>query len=232
MYNVKDWRHVFKIDPNKEISDEALEAVCESGTDAILVGGSDGVTLENTLNVMSRIRRYAVPCVLEVSSAEALTPGFDFYFIPIALNSRKTDWITDFHHQALKEYGDVMNWEEIMAEGYCILNPDSKVAKLTDAKTDLDKEDVVAYARLAERLYGLPIFYVEYSGMYGDPDLVKRVGDVLEETQLFYGGGISSEKEATEMAQFADTIVVGNIIYEDLSAALRTVAAVKKETRG
>ena len=37
------WRHVFKLDPNKEISDRDLELLCESGTDAIIVGGTDGV---------------------------------------------------------------------------------------------------------------------------------------------------------------------------------------------
>lgn len=38
MYDFREWKHVFKLDPNKEISDEALEKVCESGTDAIMVG--------------------------------------------------------------------------------------------------------------------------------------------------------------------------------------------------
>lgn len=33
-----EWRHVFKLDPAKDISDEALEKICESGTDVILVG--------------------------------------------------------------------------------------------------------------------------------------------------------------------------------------------------
>ena len=45
MYDFREWSHVFKLDPNKEISDDALEKVCESGTDAIVIGGSDGVTL-------------------------------------------------------------------------------------------------------------------------------------------------------------------------------------------
>lgn len=52
----KEWEHVFKLDPNKSISDEALEQLCESGTDAVIVGGSDGVTLDNTLFLLGRIR--------------------------------------------------------------------------------------------------------------------------------------------------------------------------------
>ena len=134
MYDFREWRHVFKLDPNKEISDDRLEKICESGTDAVIVGGTDGVTLEKVLDLMARIRRYTVPCVLEVSSIETVTPGFDLYFIPTVLNSSDTKWITGLHHQAVKEYGEIMNWDEIVMEGYCILNEECKAAKLTSAQ--------------------------------------------------------------------------------------------------
>ena len=81
------WRHVFKLDPDRELSDEALDAVCTSGTDAIIVGGSSGVTYENTVDLMARVRRYAVDCALEVSALEGAVPGFDGYFVPIVLNT-------------------------------------------------------------------------------------------------------------------------------------------------
>jgi putative glycerol-1-phosphate prenyltransferase len=228
LQEIREWQHVFKLDPNKEITDEDLELVCESGTDAILVGGTDGVTLDNVLHLMSRVRRYSLPCVLEVSNIESVTPGFDFYFIPTVLNSRKTDWVVDLHIEALKEYGDIMSWEDIVAEGYCILNGSCKAAQLTEAKTDLTEEDVIAYARLAEKMFNLPIFYLEYSGTYGDVEMVQAAKRTLESTQLFYGGGITTAARATEMAQFADTVVVGNIVYDNLSEALRTGKAVKK----
>jgi putative glycerol-1-phosphate prenyltransferase len=78
MYDFREWRHVFKLDPNKEISDDKLEKICESGTDAVIVGGSDGVTLEKVLDLMARIRRYTVPCVLEVSSIDIVTLALTF----------------------------------------------------------------------------------------------------------------------------------------------------------
>lgn len=228
MYDIKEWRHVFKLDPNKEISDADLEKICESGTDAVLVGGSDGVTLDNVLQLLMRIRRYTVPCTLEVSTIDSVTPGFDSYFIPTVLNSKDPKWIVDLHHGAMKEYGEIMDWDEIFVEGYCVLNPEAKVAALTEAKTDLNTEDVVAYARMAERMFHLPVFYLEYSGTYGDPELVAEVKNSLNETKLFYGGGIETKEQASEMGELADTVIVGNVIYTNLAEALKTVKAVKK----
>ncbi|WP_100371676.1 heptaprenylglyceryl phosphate synthase [Bacillus sp. FJAT-45037] len=227
MLEYTEWKHVFKLDPNKEISDEDLEAICESGTDGLIIGGTDGVTLDNTLQLLARVRRFSVSAALEVSNLESITPGFDYYFIPSVMNSSKVEWISGLHHQAIKEYGAIMNWDEIIMEGYCILNPKAKAAIVTEAQTELDNEDVVAYARMAERLYHFPIFYLEYSGMYGKADLVRQVKQVLKETKLVYGGGIKTAEQAKEMAQFADMVVIGNIIYDDLQAALKTVKAVK-----
>lgn len=223
----KNWRHVFKIDPSKELSDEALEKVCESGTDVIIVGGTDDVTLDNVLEQLVRIRRYSVPIALEISTIESITPGFDYYLIPTVLNSTNTKWVKDLHHAAIKEYGDIMVWDELIAEGYCILNPDCKAAIATEAEANLSEEDVIAYARLAENYFKLPIFYLEYSGTYGDVEIVKAVKEVLNDCRLFYGGGIKTKEQAKEMAQYADTVIVGNVIYENLDEALKTVEAVK-----
>lgn len=228
MYDMNNWKHVFKLDPDKDISDDDLEKICESGTDAVIVGGTDQVTLENVLDLLSRIRRFTVPCVLEISNMESITPGFDFYFIPSVLNSRDRKWISGLHHEAIKEYGDVMNWDEIKMEGYCILNQEAKAFQYTAAELP-EKEDVIAYARMAEKMFHFPIFYMEYSGTYGDPELVQAVKNELKDTLLVYGGGIQSAKQAKEMSRYADIIVVGNAIYEDIQGALQTVQAVKQE---
>ncbi|QDP39247.1 heptaprenylglyceryl phosphate synthase [Radiobacillus deserti] len=227
MYDMKKWSHVFKLDPNKEISDEQLELICESGTDAVIVGGTDDVTLDNVLNLLARVRRYTVPCVLEISNQESVTPGFDFYYIPTVLNSQDKKYVMDIQHKAVKEYGEVLDWSELFVEGYCVLNPEAKVFQYTNC-TLPDDEDVVAYAQMAEHMFHLPIFYVEYSGTYGDPGLVEKVKEKLEDTLLFYGGGISSPEQAKEMKQFADVIVVGNSIYDNFKQALKTVLAVKE----
>jgi putative glycerol-1-phosphate prenyltransferase len=223
---MKEWQHVFKLDPAKEIPDDHLEALCESGTDAIIVGGTDNVTLDGVLDLLSRIRRYTVPCALEISNMEAVTPGFDYYFIPMVMNSKDKKWMMDIQHEAIKQYRDIMNWEEIFVEGYCILNEDAKAFTHTNCRLP-DTEDVIAYAYMAERVFHLPVFYMEYSGTYGDPELVKKVKRQLDNTLLFYGGGIENEAQAEEMHEHADAVIVGNSIYTHFKQALKTVKAVK-----
>ncbi|WP_461176672.1 heptaprenylglyceryl phosphate synthase [Virgibacillus ainsalahensis] len=224
---MNEWKHIFKLDPAKEISDEDLDAVCESGTDAVIVGGTDDVTLDGVLDLLSRIRRkHVVPCILEISTADAITPGFDYYFIPMVMNSTEKKWMMDMQHQAIKQYIDMMEYSEILFEGYCILNEDAKAFTHTNSYLP-DDGDVTAYAYMAENVFHLPIFYMEYSGKYGDPELVKKVKNGLSNTSLFYGGGIENTFQAREMKEHADVIIVGNIIYKDIKKALKTVKAVK-----
>ncbi|RXT04947.1 heptaprenylglyceryl phosphate synthase [Ammoniphilus sp. CFH 90114] len=227
MINMKEWRHVFKLDPEKEISDENLEKICESGTDAIIVGGTQGVSYDNTIDLLARVRRYLIPCILEVSNVEAVVPGFDYYLLPLVLNADKKEWIFGKHIEGLMEYGALVKWSEVAVEGYIILNPQAEAARLTGAITDLDKDEIKAYARLADQMLKLPVLYLEYSGAYGDPEVVKEVKSVTHDAQLFYGGGIRTLEQAKEMADWADTVVIGNILYEDIKLALQTVASVK-----
>ncbi|WP_106767210.1 heptaprenylglyceryl phosphate synthase [Paenibacillus faecalis] len=224
---IKPWRHVFKLDPEKEISDDILDKVCMSGTDAIMLGGSTGVTYENTVDLMSRVRRYELPCVQEVSDLEAVVPGFDLYMVPMVLNTSDPTWIVDRHREGIERYGYMIPWELIVTEGYIVLNPDAAVAKLTKAETEISEESVAAYAQIADKLMSLPIVYLEYSGMFGDMDTVRTVRRSLDHARLFYGGGITSAEQAGVAASIADTIVVGNVIYDDLSGALETVKVVK-----
>ncbi|TFJ92607.1 heptaprenylglyceryl phosphate synthase [Lentibacillus salicampi] len=218
-------RHLFKLDPAKDISDEDLDAICQSGTDAVIVGGTDGVTLDGVLDLLSRIRRHTVPCILEISNMASITPGFDYYLIPMVMNSTEKKWMMDIQHEAIKEYRDSMNWDEIAVEGYCILNEHAKAFEQTNCELPGD-DDVVAYAYMAEQIFHLPVFYMEYSGTYGDPELVKDVKEQLHQTKLIYGGGIENNSQAREMKEQADTIVVGNLIYSDINKALKTVQAV------
>lgn len=226
MYNIDKWKHIFKLDPAKEITDDLIDKICESGTDAVMVGGTDNVTLDGVLHLLSGVRRHPVPVILEISNIEAVTPGFDYYFVPMVLNSKDKKWMMDIQHKAIQEYGAVINWNEMFAEGYCIMNSDSKVFKQTNCRKP-SKEEAIAYAQMAERLFHLPFFYLEYSGTYGEKSIVQSVSQQLNNTKLIYGGGIETKDQAKEMSAYADIIIVGNAIYNKPKEALKTVSAIK-----
>ena len=62
--------NMFKLDPAKEISDNDLDALCMS--DTMMIGGTDNVTEDNVIHLMSRVRRYPLPLVLEISNIESI----------------------------------------------------------------------------------------------------------------------------------------------------------------
>jgi putative glycerol-1-phosphate prenyltransferase len=223
--SVKQWKHIFKIDPEREIDEMTLERLCLSGTNAIMVGGTTGATFENVIDLLARIRRYEVACVLEVSHVDAIVPGYDLYFIPLVLNAENPEWFLKPHREALKELGGIMEWDKVLMEGYVVLNPESTVAQMTQSEPELSDSDVVAYARMVDRMLRFPICYIEYSGTWGDMAMVRKVKSVLKDASLFYGGGIDSREKALEAMESSHTIVVGNIIYEDVERALETVVS-------
>lgn len=223
---VKSFRHVFKLDPAKTISEEAIQLLAASGTDAIIVGGTDEVTFENTAGLLQRLRNYSIPCYQEISTPTSFVPGFHGYLTPSVFNTNEAKWILGMHHKTIKSFGPFVPWDQILLEAYVVLNSDAKVAKRTNAITNLQMADVIAYAQMAEWLQ-IPIFYVEYSGTYGRVDIVQEVSSVLQHTLLCYGGGIREQKQAEEMASWADLVVVGNLIYEDIIQAIHTVKWVK-----
>ncbi len=229
--SVLTWRHIFKLDPDRTIDDQSLERIALSGTDGFIVGGSSGVTYDNTAQLLHRIRQYPIPCVLELSNPQAIVPGFDGYVIPMVLNTAHTDWMIGHHQRAIRDYSSILSWEHVLAEGYIILNANSTVARVTEALTELELDDVIAYAQLADRLLHLPIVYVEYSGTFGDMNLVRRVKTCLQDARIIYGGGINSLERAQQAMEVADAIVVGNLIYDNINEAIRTVQAKLDEHR-
>lgn len=227
------WRHAFKLDPDRAIDDEALRRIAASGTDGIIVGGSSGVTFANTAELLARVRRAgSVPCALEVSSLEAIVPGFDGYFIPLVLNSRNRDFILGHHLEAIRRFGPFMPWDRVTVFAYIILNPDSTAARVAEAEPPGGEDAVLAMADLADKLLKLPCIYMEYSGKYGDMELVRRVKGRLVRSRLVYGGGIAGPEQAAAAARHADLTVVGNALYRDLDQALATVPAVRRARDG
>ncbi|WP_339061029.1 heptaprenylglyceryl phosphate synthase [Tepidibacillus marianensis] len=220
-------KHLFKLDPNRPLTEKQVEQLCLTSTDGILVGGTLDITYEDTQRLLKQIRKHRKLAIQEISDLQAIVPGFDYYFIPFVVNAQDPKWILNIHQEALKRYGEWINWDQVFVEGYIILNENSSVARLTKSHIPGVLEDVLAYAGLIDQMLKLPILYIEYSGVYGDPEWVRMVREFVRQSRIFYGGGIDSSEKANEMGQFADTIIVGNLIYEDFEAALKTISVIK-----
>lgn len=219
-------KHIFKLDPNKEISDENLQKVCESGTDLILVGGTDGVTEDNVLDLLARVRRYSVPLALEVTNTDSVTQGFDHYFIPSVFNTNDMKYRDGILVDALEDHFPVIDFEEISLLPYIILNEDSKAFKKSNAYLPPENA-LTSTLHMMDKLYKFPYIYIEYSGTLGDLETVKAIKETLEHSKVIYGGGIKNKEEAEAFSEVADIVVVGNAIYDDLKNALKTVARSK-----
>ncbi|MFC5367519.1 phosphoglycerol geranylgeranyltransferase [Salinirubrum litoreum] len=226
----QDWDHILKVDPDKDLVEgETFADVCQTGTDAIEVGGTTGMTVENMSGVIDACAEYGVPLYQEPSNPGVVidSPALDGYLIPTVFNSTEAFWITGAHKEWVRiENG--MDWDRTHTEAYIVLNPDSAVAEYTSADCDLAPDDVAAYAAVAERMFGQEIVYLEYSGTFGDSETVAAASDALDEATLFYGGGIHDYDSAYEMGRHADTVVVGDLLHDEgVEAVRQTVEGVK-----
>jgi len=218
-----EWDHVLKVDPDKDLPDGVtFEDVCATGTDAIEIGGTTGVTDEKMAAVIDACGAYEVPLYQEPSNPGVVVhrPEVDGYLIPTVFNAPDAAWVVGAHKEWVKVDSEI-DWSRTWTEAYVVLNPDAAVATYTGADCDQSAEDVAAYARVAERLFGQPIVYVEYSGMLGDPEKVAAANDALDSAALFYGGGIRDYDAAYEMRRHADTVVVGDLLHDEGVEAVR-----------
>jgi len=224
-----EWDHVLKVDPDKSLVDgETFDDVAQTGTDAIEVGGTLDVTTEKMQRVIDACRKHDVPLYQEPSNPAVVVDdaALDGYLVPVVMNAGDPFWITGAHKEWVR-IAD-LDWERTTTEAYIVMNPEASVAEYTDADCDLDPDEVGAYATVAERLLGQDIVYVEYSGTLGDEDVVAAAADGVDDATLFYGGGIGDYDAAYQMGQYADTVVVGDLLHDEgVDAVRETVEGVR-----
>ena len=210
----RKWKHITKLDPDRKINREIIENIIESGTDAIMISGTQNVTKDNVKELLTILKDYDIPKVLEPAAPAGLIyKNIDWLFVPSVFNTRYSLYINGLHKIWIKMHKDKIDWDMVVPEAYIILNPKCAAAKVSKAE-EMTSEGTVATAICAEKFFNFPVVYIEYSGMYGDPQIVKAVKESLTKAHLIYGGGINTKERAEEMSQWA-TIVVGNTIYEN-----------------
>src|SRR5207237_8122303 len=155
--------HMTLLDPDKQAPAEAAALSSEAaaaGTDAIMIGGSTGVTQNKVDATVLAIKEAAkVPVILFPASAANLSPHADALYFMSLLNSRDPRLIIGEQRLAAPV---VRAWGlETIPMAYLVVEPGMRAGEVGDAELISRKNPTVAvqYA-LAAQLLGMKLVYL------------------------------------------------------------------------
>jgi len=227
--------HMTLLDPDKQTPDEAgpmAAHASKAGTDAIMVGGSTGVTQDKVDETVLAIKGAArVPVILFPASAANLSPHADAIYFMSLLNSREPRFIVGEQRIAA---GVIRAWGlETIPMAYLVVEPGMRAGQVghADLLPRTNPTLAVQYA-LAAQMLGMKLVYLEAGSGAPEPvpaGLVRAVKAAVD-IPVVAGGGVRSPAAAAALAHAgADVVVTGTIveIARDGSALGRIVEAVK-----
>jgi phosphoglycerol geranylgeranyltransferase len=224
--------HMTLLDPDKQdaatAADLAKSAV-DMGSDAIMLGGSTGVTQDLLDETVVRIKAEVdVPVILFPTTASAVSLKADAIYFMSLLNSKNPRFITGEQMKAsaaIKKSG-----LEPISMGYIIIEPGMEAGTVGEANL-VPKDDVkiaVGYA-VAGELLGMDLIYLEAGSGAHEPvpaDMITAVKQALD-IPLLVGGGIRDANKASSAVRAgADIIVTGTVVEEQgISEKFREIVA-------
>jgi phosphoglycerol geranylgeranyltransferase len=213
--------HMTLIDPAKQSASASAEIAakaCRAGTDAIMVGGSTGVTQDNLDETVGQIKRACkLPVIYFPSGANAISRKCDAIYFMSMLNSRNVRNVSGEHARGapmIKKLGI-----EPISMGYVIVEPGMKVGEVGEAELVKrgDLNTLIGYA-IATEFFGMDLLYLEAGSGAPEPVPVPMVKAARESVHipLVVGGGIVTPKQAADLAAAgADIIVTGTLVEHD-----------------
>ena len=210
--------HMTLIDPDSQSSErsgEIAKVAQELGTDAIMVGGSTGITQGNLDSAVLAIKESVdIPVIFFPSGAHAISPYADAIYFMSMLNSRNLG----------KVIGEQVTGAPIVKKmglepipmGYLIIEPGMKVGEVGEAELVMrdDPMTAVAYGLAAEFL-GMDLFYVEAGSGAPEPVPAEMIAAIKANVSipLVVGGGIRNPKAAGMVKKAgADIVVTGTVV--------------------
>ncbi len=227
--------HMTLLDPDKQSADEAgrlAAAAAKSGSDAIMIGGSTGVTQDQVdATVLAIKAAVRIPTILFPASAANLSRHADALYFMSLLNSRDPRLIVGEQRRAAPL---VKRWGlETIPMGYIVIEPGMRAGEVgqADPIPRSQPETAVEYA-LAAQMLGMRLVYLEAGSGAPDPvpaAMIRAVRAALD-VPLVVGGGIRTVEAAAGVARAgADIVVTGTVVEreKDGEALRRIIEAVK-----
>jgi phosphoglycerol geranylgeranyltransferase len=223
------------LDPDKQIPQEAgrlAGAAAKSGTDAIMIGGSTGVTQQEVDATVLAIKAAAkVPTILFPASASNLSRHADALYFMSLLNSRDPRLIVGEQRRAAPL---VKSWGlETIPMAYLVVEPGMRAGEIGRAEPipRADPQTAVEYA-LAAQMLGMKLVYLEAGSGAPEPvpeKMIQAVRDAID-IPLIVGGGIRTPEAASSVAKAgADIVVTGTVVErtKDGESLRKIIEAVK-----
>ena len=220
-------------DPEKPLSPSTVRRFEEEGADALLVGGSLGVTPYDVDGYVERLRAegYRGPVIIFPGGVSNVARSADAILFMTLLNSLDPYWLIGAQLAAaplVKRLG-----LEAIPTGYLIIGHGGAAGHVGRALPVPYETPYLAgaYAAAAE-LLGLRLLYLEAgSGAPRPvpPEAVAAARRAAEEIMLVVGGGLRSIDAVKAVVEAgADAVVVGTLAERDPEAALELLQAVKR----
>jgi phosphoglycerol geranylgeranyltransferase len=231
--------HFTLIDPDKSPGERAAaiaRGAVELGSDAILLGGSTGISREVMGRAATAIRaKVSVPVIIFPEGPGSLAPEANAVLFMSMLNSRNLNLVIRVHARAAPAVR-AMGLEPIPL-GYLVVAPGMRVGEVGEADP-VARDDLGAatgYALAAEYL-GMRYVYLEAGSGAPDPvpvPMVRAVRGVLS-IPLVVGGGIRSGDDAAPLLSAgANVLVTGTVTEEEgLGDGFRSILAEVRRARG
>lgn len=227
--------HMTLLDPDKQSATEAarLAGTAErAGSDAIMIGGSTGVTQEKVDRTVLAIKAAVrVPTILFPASAGNLSRHADALYFMSLLNSRDPQLIVGEQRRAAPL---VKRWNlETIPMAYLIVEPGMRAGEVGHAEPiPRAKPEIAVEYALAAQLFGMKLVYLEAGSGAPAPPPAGMISAVKEAISipLVVGGGIRDADGARSVARAgADIVVTGTVVEETQGAEEleRIIRAVK-----
>lgn len=212
--------HLTLIDPDKSTGNRAAEVArgaAALGSDAILLGGSTGISPAGMAHAARSIKASSkLPVIIFPQGPDSLTPEADAVLFMSLLNSRNLDLVIRAQVKAAPEVR-TMGLEPIPL-GYVVIAPGMRVGEVGAVDT-VPREALPlaqSYALAAEYL-GMQFVYLEAGSGAPSPvpaPMVHAVRSVLS-VPLIVGGGIRTGPEARALLDAGAQILVTGTVTEE-----------------